>query len=896
MTIERRNILGGYDRLEVLSLLYYSAGRGRAGIMIWLFMILFTFVFPAAKAEPAAVLTEKKPVSAGVELLKYHSVPAGGSTVIYVLKVDLTNPYVRVNTMVGSDGTLEKNQKVTEMASRTGAVAAVNGDFFQMNESGRPIGLTYSDGNLITSPALRSDMYGFGITGGKSPVIDIFTFNGRVIAPGGNSFALSGINKPNYLVAGGVYADVNSLKMYTSAWGKTSRGKLASLDRVVEMVVSGGRVTELRSNQPGVQIPGDGYVLSGHGPAAAFLTDNFAVGDQVQVEYNVGPVSGLFAAVGGQALLVNQGRIPNYFTQEIKGSVARTAAAFTSDGGTLYLVTVEKSETSHGMTQGELAQFLISLGVDRAVNLDGGGSSTLVARPLGEDRAILINKPQQGSLRPVPSAIGVFSTAPPGDLAGLVLSGPDKVLVGMPVSFSAKGYDEYYNPYRVDPSGLTWSIKSGHGSVNGDVITFEAGGTATLAASFRGIEQSIQTRVMGDEDIKQLVVEPGSIKIIPGGSVDIKVKVLCKDGTTFDIGPEYLDITVDQGIGTVLGGRFTAGNAVAAGNLKVAFRENTITVPVAVSTEDQAVGRILPGLPLQLKLGSAFSVDFEAGALSEPATVSVKHGGELAGPVPERYQSLSAVTLATDSGSPALDKPARVLWKINREDITGKPVLLLWCDDSWQEQASAYDPADGVVSGDLNSLGPLVLALDTEGMQLFTDMKDHWAGRDVSILAARGIVSGFPGNLFIPQGKVTRAQFVTMLTKAMGWEPFDGGKMFADNTLIPGWAREYVAAAALRGVVSGYEDGTFKPSRTVTRSEMASMISRALDLPAVDVNVTQVFKDKNKIAGWALEPVAKAVAAGILKGDNNGRFNPAGQASRAESAAVIARILEYSEK
>lgn len=862
------------------------------------FLATLTFLFGITVSQAYAgdipIPAESNPVSPGVELLSYHAVAANGPVVVYVLKIDLTNQYVKINTMVGSDGSLDKNEKVTEMAARNGAVAAVNGDFFQMKDSGRPIGLTYAEGNLITSPALRSDMYGFGITGGKSPVIDIFTFSGKVIAPGGKSFPLSGINKPDYLVAGGSSADLNSLKMYTTGWGKTSRGKIEDLEEVVELVVSAGKVKEVRSNQPPVPIPVDGYVLSGSGPAARFLLDNFSPGAGVEVEYAVGPVYDLFAAVGGQALLVQGGKLPNYFSQEIKGNVARTAAAFTADQKTLYLITVEKSESSHGMTQGELAQFLITLGVDRAVNLDGGGSSVMVARPAGEEQAILINKPEKGSLRSVPNAIGVFSTAPRGDFSGLAVRGPKKVLVGMPVLFTARGYDEYFNPYRVNPSDLNWSIKSGTGNVQGGVFTFEAGGITTLAASFRGVEQAFETRVMGDGDIEKLVVEPQSIRVPPGGVVKVKAKIICKDGTAFDIGPEHLVLTADKGMGTVSGAEFTAANTASAGTLKVAFREISTLVPVAVAAEDQAVGRVLPGSSLLLKLGNDFSVELPQGALPEDVTVSVKHGGELAGPLHLRYQSLSAVTLATDAGSPALDKPAAVQWNLSQKEMAGEPVLLLWQDGSWQVQPSVYNPADKVLSGNVNYLGPLVLAVDGATVQVFSDMESHWAQVDVSILSARGIVAGFPGNLFIPQGKVTRVQFVTMLGKAMGWQPFGEGKMFKDNDMIPGWARGYVAAAAMRGIVSGYEDGNFKPVRTVTRSEMASMISRALDLPPADVKVIQVFKDQNKIAGWAQESVARAVAAGLLKGDNAGRFNPTGPASRAESAALIARVLEFS--
>ena len=100
--------------------------------------------------------------------------------------------------------------------------------------------------------------------------------------------------------------------------------------------------------------------------------------------YAVGPVDQIQAAVGGQALLIHNGSIPNSFSQEITGRVARTALGYTADGRTLYLACAEKSSNSQGMTQWEMSYFLSGLGAHWAINLDGGGSTTMVARPLAE--------------------------------------------------------------------------------------------------------------------------------------------------------------------------------------------------------------------------------------------------------------------------------------------------------------------------------------------------------------------------------------------------------------------------------------------------------------------------------------------------------------------------------
>ncbi|KJS15501.1 MAG: hypothetical protein VR69_13100 [Peptococcaceae bacterium BRH_c4b] len=841
-------------------------------------------------ALPTSRLIETFPVTSGAELSTYQSQSGGGTALVYVIKIDLSNPYIKLNTIVGADGSLETNQKVTDMALRNGAVAAVNGDFFQMKDSGRPIGLTYSNGSIITSPAMRSDMYGFAITGDKHPLIDVFTFSGRVKAPGGSAFPLSGINKPAYLVNGGASSDINSLHMYNSSWGRNSRGNVNGPDDAVELVVSGNVVREIRSSMPPVGIPADGYVLMAHGTAAAFIKNNFKPGDEVQVEYAVGPLENLYAAVGGQAILVKDGTIPNYFTQEIKGRVSRTAAGFTADGNTLYLACAEKSNNSQGMTQWEMAYFMQSLGVNRAVNLDGGGSTTIVARRTGEEGTVLFNVPEKGAPRAVPDAIGIFSTAPPGDFAGLVIHGPDKILVGLPAVFNARGYDEYYNPYRLTPGDVSWLLKSGKGEISGSEIIFETGGVLDIAAKRGDYEKVQPVKVYGDDDINRIVVEPSSVRVTPGGSVQIKVTVLCKDGTVFALKPGQFEMTAEAG--AFNGEMFVAPDKPIATKLKVAFRSFSAVVPVVVAEKDQTVGMVRAGQPLTLNLGGYFSVILPPDVLPDGTTITAEPADKLPGQLPAGYEKVSAVSLTADGDLSAMTSAAQLRWDAAGKNIATDYAIYQWDGGVWQSLETTASDGGQVYNAAVQNLGTLVLVRKVS--QEFSDLGGHWAVSDVSMLASKGIVSGYPGNVFRPQEKVTRVQFITMLAKAMGWQQIDGEKIFSDHDLIPVWARGYVAAAVEKGVVSGYKDGRFMPSRNVTRSEMASMITRALSLSPAGVDVISGFKDRKKIDKWALDPVARSVAAGLFRGDNRNMFNPAGFASRAESAAIIARSMEYS--
>ena len=117
-------------------------------------------------------------------------------------------------------------------------------------------------------------------------------------------------------------------------------------------------------------------------------------------------------AISGGAMLVENGKVPNSFTSMIWGTNPRTAVGLSKDGNTLYLVTVDgRQNSSIGMTQTEFAELLVEKGIYNALNLDGGGSTTMVARKLGEENLQTVNSPSGGVLRMVTNAIGVYNTS-----------------------------------------------------------------------------------------------------------------------------------------------------------------------------------------------------------------------------------------------------------------------------------------------------------------------------------------------------------------------------------------------------------------------------------------------------------------------------------------------------
>ncbi|MEW6182260.1 MAG: phosphodiester glycosidase family protein [Bacillota bacterium] len=856
--------------------------------------IMFILVFEVFVQYPGAAfavsatgetLTEEQ-VTSGVTLKTFTQQNTDGPLKIYVLTVDLRNPYVQLKTLLGGyNESFSGITTVRQMAERAGAVAAINGDFFNMSE-GKPLGTLVRDGTVLSSPMLRADHYSFAMLRDGGALVDLLRFSGTVSAPEGLSFySLSGINKPSYwaVVDGqSVNSDVYALHMYTPAWGSVSRGATAAQGDIVELVVAGGLVREIRQGMPGVSIPKDGYVLRGHGIAAAFLLDNFHVGDPVTVNYRIEPGnSNILSAVGGQALLVDNGKRVEPFSQNIKGKAARSAVGYTRDGGRLCLVAVEQSAGSRGMTQEELADFLAGrLGLWRALNLDGGGSTSLAVRPLGDFKPALSNTPAKGTERKVPDGIGIFSTAPPGTLSGLVVRGPAEVIAGLPYKYRAGAYDNYFNPYAVDAGDITWKVEKGKGEFSGDVLTAGSGGTITVTASTGGITDSMDVKALGMDEIEGLVVSPDHIAVPPGGQEQVKVQLRGKDGRVWTVPAQCVTWS---GLDGIAEGVFNAGQETTAGIITARFGGFEVSIPVEVANPGQEFLWLSPE-------GNAFKQgDFDIkvphGMISTSTPVRVE---AYLSPddLPEGYTLINSFALLP------VESTAVSVYFFTRFTPTGVEsgrvvFFRRGTNGKWIAQPTVGSAAESVVSR-VYGLGEIAAAVREAEVVEPPDIVNHWSRPAVNTLMTRDMVHGFPDGTYRPEEAVTRAQFASMLANALGWEePAQVSLGFRDA--IPEWAAPGIKAAVAHGVVSGYPDGRFIPGKRISRAEMAAMIDRAMRLQDAEATV---FSDRRSIPEWSAQAVNRAAAAGLMVGDR-GVFRPLSTATRGETAALMTKALEY---
>ena len=211
------------------------------------------------------------------------------------------------------------------------------------------------------------------------------------------------------------------------------------------------------------------------------------------------------------------------------------------------------------------------------------------------------------------------------------------------------------------------------------------------------------------------------------------------------------------------------------------------------------------------------------------------------------------------------------------------------------------DVAGKTVSGSVSGLKDArVVALEYD--KSFSDIPGHWAQADIELMASKYVVKGMTETTFEPESQVTRAQFVTLLVRALGLSEYNPTSPTFSDVKPEAWYYGYVEAAHMAGLALGY-DGTFKPEDRVSREEMAAFLVRAMKQggkePSVVSDVARVlasFTDASSISDWARIEVAQAVTEGLVRGYPNGQFSPIGEASRAEAATTMSRFMKQVGK
>jgi Phosphodiester glycosidase len=325
-----------------------------------------------------------------------------GPWAIHALVVDRDACYSAI-AVKGASGAVgrEKTSVLLEQLRRSADVAGgVNADFFLFTPPGVPTNLLVSRGRVVSGPS-SAPVLAFDSLG--TPHLGTFRVDGSVTTANGR-FAIAAWNR----------AAPSGIAFYDDAWGAATDTLSAGVEVVVD-ARDAGRVVAIDTLTTGVRIQPGHAVLVGRGAAARAALLALRVGDSVRTQVALRPFHPMEALGGRPLLLRDSAVVAGIDTAGGAGFAAgrhpRTAVGIARDGRRLLLAVVDGRQKpySDGMTLRELADVMRALGARDAINLDGGGSTTMVYADTGNTATLRIaNHPSDAvGERPVGDALAI---------------------------------------------------------------------------------------------------------------------------------------------------------------------------------------------------------------------------------------------------------------------------------------------------------------------------------------------------------------------------------------------------------------------------------------------------------------------------------------------------------
>ncbi len=371
---------------------------------------------------------------------------------VNILEIDPKNKYIdlEVTSPKGKVVALDTVRNQAKQIDQTGhkVIAAFNGDFYNTTTkfAGVPKGLQISNGEIITAPQSSQSVLAV-MEDGSFAMNEKVEMTGAIEVDEGDEEApmLTGINRPE--------SNSDYLYLYTSKFSSTTKTENAEVE-----VVLNPEEEALKSNEVNIAtvesideasnstIPSGKWVLSASGEDAEWLLSTLSVGSEITFDIEIDQeVDDAVQAVSGGVVLMSDGE-PT--AKALKDQTRHPRTFISEKDGKLYVTTFDGRQPgySDGITLAEGAKYLAQQGMETAINLDGGGSTTYGVRLPGDPSLSVINSPSDGYERKNSNSLMIVSTAPASKLSKLVAApnGPVKILAGSKLTFTVKGQDQVF--------------------------------------------------------------------------------------------------------------------------------------------------------------------------------------------------------------------------------------------------------------------------------------------------------------------------------------------------------------------------------------------------------------------------------------------------------------------
>lgn len=534
-------------------------------------------------------------ITRGVTYEKNRRMTTDGIQDIYVLTIDLTESTLELKE-VESKTEYGLKETVQKMLTDNGAIAGVNSDFFGMAGSySAGFGPVVRDGELISAgTSINKDKNQYGTYVKDKNGDSIFTYF-KTTAKFSNSaktIDLASINKVTSMV----------FPIYFDRQAATSTADLDKrFDNLVKFVVQNNTITYISQKGETVNVPENGYLIVMSGDYYTNAASVFKVGDPVtlQVSSTI-DFDQIDTAFGGGGLLLLNGQEAPATDIVAAGRQPRTAFGVSQDGTKAIMMVVDGRGDSTGATHSEMAALMKEYGAYEALHLDGGGSSTMVVKTIDDAAPQLQNTPSDGAQRKVIASVGVFQTAPKGEIKEIGISTVNEhTQPGKTTEFTVYGLDEYKNRIYIAPEDVKFDVVGMEGTWNGFEFLPSGTGAYSVVATYGDNMTAVANATSYPTARLKATYPDVSIKNV-GGTTKIYVTAYDTEGFGRAVTNDVTYTVANPAIGTMNGNTFTA-KAKGSTYVKCSWagQDTYVTVTVGGAAKTTAPASTSAADPLQ---------------------------------------------------------------------------------------------------------------------------------------------------------------------------------------------------------------------------------------------------------------------------------------------------------
>ena len=951
--------------------------------------IVFSFIFPLFAHPASAFMINESLETLGYitsisqELLSYGlvytelSAEKDKNQKAYIFEYT-PNSYTKPQVVYPDTSSKKIRLKdVTSLYEKNGirVVGAMNGDFFSL-QTGIPMGVVIKDGILISSDPSKNAI-GFYESGeaiiGNPEIHFTFSYTPETteisvteqdentqevpsengdesstedVTPSSDGFSGkedtgNEVREPyaislDYL---NKYPSIYAIYFISDAYSKTTRSTSPSTEVVLKPISGEMRATEdmtfevveIRKSVVDGEIPEGHFILCGDDKSYAKDLEVIKKGDILNLEISANEEwKDVETALGGGDIILRDGEIIEDVIDEAHEKLRnpRTAIGVTVEGNVVFFANDGRdSKNAAGVNLKTLAEIMGELGCITAINLDGGGSTTVYATTPFDASAKLVNNPSDGSERLISNAILFLNNMPDSDKVGgiKISSESEFIMLGSSVELSPVYHNKSYRPFTPDSEPIFYE-KYGNNGARGvfenNVFTALKGGYTSLVAENDGVKGMLDITVLTSPDEfvfseKELVLEintdiPLDISAIWNGK---KIIFNNYDALNYRFKEKNFsgdeaenELVASPSVGYIENNTFYATDYFE-GFLEISMGDVYAEIPLKITPQKYCDDFTIDTIYPENKELFSFTEKNDTEYLGK--TFFSAYVTDISDVPDEKAETITDAGSTDDSENDETSENVKVpeeLTKNTEDDIEN--------ENTTQEELP--EPFTLITSDDIITEGTKSISFLTQGnpeaFVVITD-KDgndmsfpYFIARDYSIYNGWKMYSADLSSLsFENDEKYKIKHLFTSSAESLPLTLGDFRKNYGEELMYTdiedSWAKEHIKDVYYQELMNGkpyYTAKLFDGSASLTRAEFATVLCRFLGIDLTEYTEQPLdFADINTVGEWAWNQIRAVNELGIMSGstedDGNRYFRPQDGITRAEAMQVIGRLLKDAE-